>query len=514
MADFSFLNDDGEQDDTLPGSKPGASQPYQMGTKESADKKMSDFGMQSWTPPPEATVDKQTRLRGLEGNAFAEFSKAIDQIHSNYTPEAGPSKGLYGNWSKTLTGNQPFDKHEWLGTAKGTDPENYPGLLQQAAQESKQQLPDLSRVNEAVKAYQAAKAQEDAKDQMASKMQQGPEEAPVDHALNMNAVLTAAGWDRKDFIQANSEVRRIIGTHGINPTDPVTPSTFPIIVPKIVEEVFKPEQAQRFFAEINGNPEDQKQGSKGSKDQDGKVVSGDLEKDPRFKEINNRVQQSEARHDAVWRELAHSGNFQNVGDVIGFVLTSLVLGPKAGAALFSNMNKNGGLRNELAMIDRETTQLYHRQNSYIQLSMQARNQALREEHQKDQLQETNRHNVTTEGIQYGRMKALADKMPDKEMRNIAAVRLHGLRMAESNLKAEKENLDRLEKAANNPMDPRAKVAKAALMQKTKDYSIKVSEMQKYRGDLQKWFEQNADKVGGAMFPGTQLGQDNFSSDGE
>jgi hypothetical protein len=72
----------------------------------------------------------------------------------------------------------------------------------------------------------------------------------------------------------------------------------------------------------------------------------------------------------------------------------------------------------------------------------------------------------------------------------------------------------MEKAANNPMDPRAKVAKAALMQKTKDYSIKVSEMQKYRADLQKWFEQNANKVGGAMFPGTQLGQDNFSSDGE
>lgn len=319
----------------------------------------------------------------------------------------------------------------------------------------------------------------------------------VDHSLNMNAVLTAAGWDRQDFIQANTEVRRIIGTHGINPTDPVTPSTFGIIVPKIVEEVFKPEQAKKFFEEIVG-PEQQEGDDKGKQ-----KPSGDKNQDTMdsgLKDVNKRLAESQARHDAVWRELAHSGNFNNVGDVIGFILTSLVLGPRAGAALFSNMNKNGGLKSELQQIDRETTQLFHQQNSYIQLTQRARQQAVQEEHQKDQLKEAKRHNEVIEGKEYWDMRNLARKIQDPEMRNIATTRLHGLRIAESNLKADKENLDRLEKAANNPMDPRFKTAKAAVLQETKNYAIKVQEMKQYRSKLQAWFEENANKVGGVLRP--------------
>lgn len=563
---FEFLNED---DDSLPGATPGESQPYEMGTQDSFRKKASSFGMRQDEPQEPDDKQKYVKAKATVESAYGNAQKILSRnpaggyVTGETRPMNANANGAEDNIDLTrervenrehplkiaddmraLAGQLPhapefqellhkgadqmgqayqaqstldeMNKPGGALAASGDEQESRYGSAQagmgdvdQQIQQKQEQLKTTGYIN-APKVQQDLQNLYNQKKKLAGTIASGGEyDAPIDKRLNMNAALTAAGWDRQDYIQANTEVRRIVGTHGINPTDPVTPSTFPIIVPKIVEEVFNKDQAAKFFAEINqpaAGGEEQHQEEAPKKPGQSKMGPNRSPEqdtlDQGLKDTNQRIAQSQARHDAVWHELAHSGNFNNVGDVIGFVLTSMVLGPRAGASLFSNMNKNGGLRNELAMIDHETTQLFHQQNSYIQLSQHARQQALNEEHQKDQiqqqdfnLQETERHHKAMEA--YMGMKSANKQGWTAEEQATDKALQHGVRQKEGDLQAQEAKVKDLEKQSNNPLDPNFKKARTQLATERDSLNTMRTEHAKTMARVRKWY---LDHGGKDIFP--------------
>lgn len=521
---FEFLNDD---DDSLPGSTPGESQPYEEGTVNSASKKLSSLEMQD--TPEQKNKREYAKHKASVEDAYGHAQKVLTR-NTNGQYVTGEQDNTWSGIDhdsrqdvdllkqRVLNREHPLkladDMREIAG--RPSVPPQFQKLLHQGADKfqdayqsqaalSGMQAPeapvgtdqeenrygsaqaDAQGLDEAINQkreqlstaghLRAPKIEQELRDLYNQKRQaalvQNAGGSMGDPNLNMHAVLTAAGWERRDYIQANAEMWRGLRAHGISPDAPVTKSTFPVIIPKIVEEAFSPEIAQKWYQEIIGDqpPPDQKPDKSGGKDGGtgkSQVVSDNLEKDPRFKDISDRLATSQQQHDALWKELANSGTFNNVGDIIGFVLSSIVLGPRAACALFTNMDRNGNLRQELDLVNHETSQLFHEQNSYIQLARSAREQAIQEEYHKDsrqdrdeRLQETERHNKVSESYMKMRMAGTKSAWTPEEQATARALQ-QGVRMKEGDLQAQEAVVKRLEKIVNNPMDPQFKQSRSKI----------------------------------------------------
>jgi hypothetical protein len=226
----------------------------------------------------------------------------------------------------------------------------------------------------------------------------GGSQGPIqDNETTMDHVFTAAGQPRHDAIQSLTEMRRMVMHEGIDVAQAISPLTFIPAYTNLVTHIFSPAVSGKILGEMGPPPEQQggEQGPPASRmppnrgGQQSTFGSDKLEQDPRFQHNQQMIAQGENRHAQVVQELANSGTFKNVGDVLCFVLASFLLGPRVAGLIFTNMEKNGRLRDELNRLDHETTNLYHQQNSYIQLAQHARSMAAQDEHN----QQTEREHV-------------------------------------------------------------------------------------------------------------------------
>lgn len=475
MANFNFLNDE------LPGSKPGPSQPYEFGTKESADKKMSDFDMQAQPPvtakPGEATGQDDAPQQFMKKRAqAADFAKqqalkSVDTLTAQIQAQPGLSNRHYdpdqlklelqglppSKYADRLYGEVQNLKSAYerssMGSKLAVDEDTVLSPLEEAVSSYKRLELDNAATSQQIRTgiagqdveaakgriqqldQQIAKLEQDTavaasprqrgkldeqlryfksqRQQLASKMPpeqpKGVGEAPLDKNVSIDHIATAAGIPRSEYVQSMTEMMRIAQTHGIMMNSPVSPTTFPILYANLIGEIFNPQIRDAMYREIKGPPKKEGKGQEegGAEAENAKTANETMKKG--LPNVNKQIQTNEQRSQQVWQELAHSGNFNGVMDVLGFVVASFLLGPRTASYLFSNMQKNGNLRSELDRLGHETNQLYHQQNSYIQMTQAARNHAAERQYQRDHLTETKRHNQEMESVAGSRYGGLRGK---------------------------------------------------------------------------------------------------------
>lgn len=468
MANFSFLNNVGpttdDEDDTLPGSVPGAAQevPGDYGASKAAASEYADAQARNPRPEPaDATHEFQKKRAKLGDFAKNAALQGLDRLKARkqLDKEIQENSGLPGvadeydfdyEGTKQRIGYSTPDKYgnilyqEAIKHYGGKDLDDILTPVEEAVQNYKrltlQQQPQIAaQINQQLTAQDLPKRQAEAqrldqeiaqaKDDLKiaatprqaekikgdiqflssqrSQVQLTPVEKaemtgerPVDKELTFDHIWTAGGIPREEALKAMTEMSRIVKTHGIDLDDPVSPMTFPVLYANLIKDIFNKDTSERMLRDIQGPP--RKQGEQGDLDkevdQNAKMAADTVKRG--LPNVSQQIQQREARHEQVWQELAHSKNFRSVFDVIGFVLTSFLIGPRGAALFFSNMNKNGNLRHELDMLNHETAQLYRQQDSYVQMAQQARHYAVQSAYERDHLAETTRHNKAMEA-QYG-----------------------------------------------------------------------------------------------------------------
>lgn len=259
---------------------------------------------------------------------------------------------------------------------------------------------------------------------------------PLDKDVNIDAIATAAGVPRSEIITANAEMRRMVQAHGVALGAAVTPMTFPLVVTNLVSSMFNPQKAAQLLSEML--PEQKPQPQEQGRDESGQTAApgqkpagpSDQERqiNTRMQALDAQVAQRENRRDKIWQELRNSRTFNNVGDVLGFIVCSVLIGAQNAAHIFTNMDKVGSLRWELDKLDHETSTLYHQQDSYLALAQHARQNAAQEQHFNASNAETERHHRAMEA--YTNFKGIKGggvlKPEDKE--HYFAIE-HGLRFA-------------------------------------------------------------------------------------
>jgi hypothetical protein len=310
-------------------------------------------------------------------------------------------------------------------------------------------------------------------------------EVTIDHAL------TAAGLPRNQAIQSLTEMRRFVEMEGIPLSAAVSPLSFAPLYANLVTHIFNPQVRSKMLAEMGPPPPEPGEGreSEARKEQKSTFGSDKLEQDPRFKHNQEMINQKENRHQQVMQELANSGTFKNVGDVLGFVLTSFLLGPRVASIFFSNMLHNGTLRQELDRLDHETTQLYHQQNSYIQLAQHARQMAAGEEHNKVTEAENARHHWAVES--YMKMKG-GDKSawsPEDKRTDLALQ--HSYRYQRANLDSQEKKVMEMSKVIERgPMDPDFKAVQKALGTERQRLARMRADFDGWRQKVNGWYLQH------------------------
>lgn len=320
--------------------------------------------------------------------------------------------------------------------------------------------------------------------------QQGGINDPI---VNMDHAFTAAGLPRREAIQSLTEMRRIVAMEGIDTSAAVSPLSFIPTYTNLISHIFNPQVANKMLADMVPKQEEQPQ-QQGRESQQSTFGSDKLEQDPRFMRNEAMIAQHENRHAQVIQELANSGTFKNVGDVLGFVLTSFILGPKVAGLFFSNMEKNGRLRDELNILDHETTQLYHQQNSYIQLAQHARAMAAGEEHQKTMEAENARHHWAVEG--YMKSKSIDKSGWSPEDKQTDTALQHAYRYQRANLDSQEKKVMEMGKVIDRgPLDPDFKAVQGALGNERRKLAQMRGDFDQWRIKVNEWYKRHgADAV--------------------
>lgn len=321
---------------------------------------------------------------------------------------------------------------------------------------------------------------------------------PLDKDVNIDAIATAAGVPRQEILQANTEMRRMVMAHGVAISAPVTPMTFPLILTNLVSTMFNPQKASQLLSEMLPEEKEQPQqepgmpqegGARPPQKGNGAYGGQGLEQDPRFQNVSNQIAQREGRRDQIWNELRNSHTFNNVGDVLGFIVCSVLIGAQNAAHIFTNMDKVGNLRWELDKLDHETTQLYHQQDSYIQLSQHARAQAAQEQHGLAVAGERERHDRAMET--YYKMKTGDKSAFSPEDKKVDLALQHSYRYQSGNLDAQKAKVAAMEKILDRgPIDPDFKGAQTAVHTERAKLMKMQTDFAGWKQKVSEWYRQH------------------------
>jgi hypothetical protein len=274
--------------------------------------------------------------------------------------------------------------------------------------------------------------------------------------------------------------------------------TFPIVLTNLVTSFFNSQKASQLLSEMlpekkpqQEQPEQPQRPGQAQMPGKGNPAYGgqNLDQDPRFQNVSNQIQQREGRREQIWSELRNSHTFNNVGDVLGFIVCSVLIGAQNAAHIFTNMDKVGNLRWELDRLDHETTNLYHQQDSYIQLSQHARAQAAQEAHGQAQNDEMIRHHGAME--LYNRMKTgnKAAFTPEEKQTDLALQ--HSYRFQSGNLDAQQKKVAAMEKVLDRgPIDPDFKAIQGSIGKERQKLAQMGGDFSKWKEKVSAWYQKH------------------------